>query len=46
VLRIQLIDAGLRSVNLSLKRWLFELIKEIAFLTSEPSTNASFRETL
>ena len=31
MLRIQLIDAGLRSVNLSLKRWLFELIKEIAF---------------
>jgi hypothetical protein len=31
VLRIQLIDAGFRSVNLSLKRWLFELIKEIAF---------------
>src|SRR5262245_49402326 len=36
MLRIQLIDGGLGGVNLSLKRWLFELIKEIAFLDLRP----------
>jgi hypothetical protein len=31
MLSIQLIDVGFGGVNLSLKRWLFELIKEIVF---------------